>query len=182
MTKQDSAVAVSAPESIAELPAPLTTDTHALFVTDPAKEEEDAVEHSPARIKIRTGNRRLLVQRGRSFHGDSSSPASSSSRPQMTPRTMTAPVTPQELQEYEDGMDDGVDNQDNEQDDDDDPTLEAVAPPQQSYHNAEQSTRSHTIASSTNAFDFTGFEHALNTIQAPSTAPSKTLDRASSLR
>jgi len=182
MTKQDSAVAVSAPESIAELPIPLTTDTHALFVTDAAHEEEDGVEHSPARVKIRTGNRRLLVQRGRSFHGDSSSPASSSSRPQMTPRTMTAPVTPQELQEYEDGMEEGFGNQDIEQDNDDDPTLEAVAPPQQSYHNAEQSTRSHTDAPSTSAFDFTGFEHALNTIQAPSTAPSKTLDRASSLR
>jgi len=184
MTKQDSAVAVSAPESIAELPAPLTTETHALFVTDAADGEEDVVEHSPARVKIRTGNRRLLVQRGRSFHGDSSSPASTSSRPQMTPRTMTAPVTPREHLEYDDGMGHSREfgNQSAEQDEDDDSTLEAIAPPPQSHYESHSSIQPHTSDPSTNTFDFTGFEHALDAVQIPYTAPSKTLDRASSLR
>lgn len=176
--KKDSAVAVSNAGSIPETPVAQKLDDHTLLLKSLADEEQDLHQESPGHAKIRTGDRRLLAQRGRSFHNGSSSP--SSSRPSMTPRTMTADTNTPVITLQQAG----------EQPVELISTLK-VSPrrilcPRPSFDQFERQKQAQThppISPPKDTFDFSGFEKSLPTSPTDIVPQaSATIKRASSLR
>jgi len=139
MMKKDSAIGVSTSGSSPSDILPQYLDNHNTSMS----KAEGIDEHSPTRTpKFSSGNRRLLAQRGRSFQGDSSSPA----RPSMSPRVHTTPTIPRlYIKEDEDAQEE-LDNIANE--DDDDPTLHFSYQPKSTPYES---------------FSFSGFERSLPT-------------------
>lgn len=145
MIKKDSAIAVSTSGSPSDTPTQPQSQ-HADDQDMPISGKEGIDEPSPTRPpKFSSGNRRLLAQRGRSFHGDS---PLESTRPSMSPRVHTAPTIPRLYIEGDEEEQDMSKEKLDEEDNDDDVTLHFSFQP---------------ISSPQESFSFSGFERSLPT-------------------